>query len=77
MIAAIYARKSTAQDVGEGAKSVTRQVDKAKRFASQQGWLMDERYVFVDDGISGAETTLLSARARMIAANWRARWPRI
>ena len=67
MIVAIYARKSTAQEVGEDAKSVTRQVENAKRFALQQGWSLDERYIFVDDGISGAETERLAARARMIA----------
>ena len=40
MIAAIYARKSTEQNVSDDAKSVTRQVDNAKgvrRFARLDG----------------------------------------
>lgn len=56
MIAAIYARKSTEQ-IGrsEELKSVTRQKDLARAFAAAQGWSVEERYVFEDDGISGAE----------------------
>ena len=38
MIAAIYARKSTAQDdVADEAKSVTRQVDGARAFIADEG----------------------------------------
>lgn len=56
MIAAIYARKSTSQDgVAEDAKSVTRQVDHARAYAARQGWTVDERHIYIDDGISGAE----------------------
>jgi site-specific DNA recombinase len=56
MIAAIYARKSTEQNgVAENAKSVTRQVENARAYAVAQGWTVDGRFVFVDDGISGAE----------------------
>ena len=54
MIAAIYARKSTAQDVAEDAKSVTRQVEGARAFIAARGWTLDERNIFVDDGVSGA-----------------------
>jgi site-specific DNA recombinase len=54
MIAAIYARKSTAQDgVADAERSVTRQEDLARAYASRQGWTV--RHVFVDDGVSGAE----------------------
>jgi len=55
MIAAIYARKSTEQHVSDDAKSVTRQIDNAKAFAASKGWTVDDRYVFIDDGVSGAE----------------------
>ena len=56
VIAAIYARKSTSQaGVAEEEKSVTRQVEQGKAYASRKGWIVDERYIFVDDGISGAE----------------------
>src|SRR3970040_1283943 len=48
-IAAIYARKSTDQNVAEDAKSVTRQVDNAKAFAHEKGWSVDDRFIFIDD----------------------------
>jgi DNA invertase Pin-like site-specific DNA recombinase len=55
MIAAIYARKSTAQDdVADEAKSVTRQVDGARAFIAAKGWTLDEQHIFIDDGVSGA-----------------------
>jgi site-specific DNA recombinase len=56
MMTAIYARKSTEQPgVSEAEKSVGRQIDNAKAYAARQGWLVSDEYVFVDDGISGAE----------------------
>lgn len=56
MITAIYARKSTEQTgVIEEEKSVTRQIDHAKVYAERKGWKVAEEYIFVDDGISGAE----------------------
>src|SRR5215472_8039289 len=55
-VAAIYARKSTAQKgVTDEQKSVTRQVEQARAFAQAMGWRTDDRYVFVDDGVSGTE----------------------
>ena len=56
MIAAIYARKSTEQT---NAQSVTRQVENARVFADAHGWTVDERFIFIDDGVSGAETLKL------------------
>ena len=56
MIAAIYARKSTDQNgVSDEEKSVTRQIEHAKAYATKKGWAVAEDYVYVDDGISGAE----------------------
>src|SRR5947209_5991557 len=55
MIAAIYARKSTDQQVADESKSVTRQVEHAMAYAASNGWTIDERFIFSDDGISGAE----------------------
>ena len=56
MIAAIYARKSTDQSgVADDQKSVSRQVDHATQYAVRKGWTVDPAFVFVDDGISGAE----------------------
>lgn len=66
MIAAIYARKSTEQNVSEDAKSVTRQIEHARAFGEEKGWTILEEYV--DDGVSGALATKLTGRARMLAA---------
>ena len=66
MIAAVYARKSTEQNVSDDAKSVTRQMEHARAFAAEHGWPILEEYV--DDGVSGALATKLLGRARMIAA---------
>jgi len=56
MIAAVYARKSTDEPgKSDDAKSVARQVQRAKDFASKRGWRVDDRYVFTDDAVSGAE----------------------
>jgi site-specific DNA recombinase len=54
--AAIYARKSTEQTgVADEQKSVARQVEHARQYATVKGWTVDESAIFVDDGISGAE----------------------
>ncbi len=56
IIAAIYARKSTDQaGISEDSRSVTRQVEHAKLYATRKGWVVDDGHVYVDDGISGAE----------------------
>jgi DNA invertase Pin-like site-specific DNA recombinase len=56
MIAAIYARKSTDQNgIANDEKSVTRQIEHAKAYAAQNGWAVYDEYLYVDDGISGAE----------------------
>ncbi len=54
--AGCYARKSTDEgDKAADAKSCARQVARAKEYAATRGWRFDERYVFADDGVSGAE----------------------
>ncbi len=55
MIAAIYARKSTDQNVADEEKSVTRQVECARAYATSKGWAVTDAHVYIDDGISGAE----------------------
>jgi DNA invertase Pin-like site-specific DNA recombinase len=55
MIVAMYARKSTGQNAADEEKSVTRQVERARAYATAKGWTVDEAHVHVDDGISGAE----------------------
>ena len=55
MIAAVYARKSTDQNLPDVEKSVTRQVEHATAYAQRKGWAVDPAHVYQDDGISGAE----------------------
>jgi site-specific DNA recombinase len=56
MIAAVYARKSTEQNgIPDDQKSVTRQIEHARRYAERKGWTVADEQVYVDDGISGAE----------------------
>ena len=55
MIAAIYARKSTDQNLPDEEKSVTRQVERARTYAACKGWTVADAHVYADDGISGAE----------------------
>jgi site-specific DNA recombinase len=54
VIAAVYARKSTVENVSDDAKSTTRQIELASRFATAHGWTVDERFIFRDDAVSGA-----------------------
>jgi hypothetical protein len=50
------ARKSTEQTgVADDQKAVARQIDHARQYAERKGWTVDDQYIFVDDGISGAE----------------------
>lgn len=56
MVAGVYARKSTDEPgKDQDAKSVTRQIERAREYAAKRGWAFDDRLVFSDEGISGAE----------------------
>ena len=56
MIAAIYARKSTEQLGVDGEeKSVARQIEQARSYATRKGWSVADHHIYSDDGISGAE----------------------
>jgi DNA invertase Pin-like site-specific DNA recombinase len=68
MIAAIYARRSNEQHVSDDAKSITRQVTRAREMAAKEGWECPDRYVFVDDGITGFESVLRPGLQRLLAA---------
>src|SRR5436190_4050013 len=69
MIAAIYARKSTQQsDVADEAKSVPRQVERARAYAAKKGWTVSEDCIYEDDGISGAEFSNRPGLVRLISA---------
>src|SRR5713226_9324185 len=56
LLAAIYVRKSTDQvGVSDEQRSVTRQIEHARHYAAQHGWIVHEASIYVDDGVSGAE----------------------
>ena len=56
LVAAILTRKSTEQvGVTDEQRSVTRQVEHARAYALAHGWVVRDDFIFVDDGISGAE----------------------
>jgi len=57
MIAANYARKSTDQNIADEEKSVTRQVESARAYASRTGWTVADEYVYVDDGCPGPSSS--------------------
>jgi DNA invertase Pin-like site-specific DNA recombinase len=67
VIAAIYARKSTEQHVADDQKSVARQIAHAREYATRNGWVVDDAYVFADDGISGAEFTARPGYQQLLA----------
>jgi site-specific DNA recombinase len=69
MIAAIYARKSNAQNgVADEASGVSRQVGAARAFAARRGWTVDETHVYTDDAVSGAEFAKRRGLVRLLGA---------
>ena len=68
-VAAIYSRKSTDQTgVADDQRSVTRQVEHAKDYATMKAWRVDDQFVYVDDNVSGAEFANRPGFVRMMAA---------
>ena len=56
MIAWAYTRKSNDEgDKDPDAKSVERQAKRAREYAARKGWRFDDRHVYTDDAVSGAE----------------------
>lgn len=68
LVAAVYARKSTLQDVSEDQKSVERQIENCRVFAAAKGWTVPKALVFSDDAVGGAETKRLVNRKRVLDA---------
>ena len=67
MIAATYARKSTSQaGRDDDDKSVARQIDNARAFATTKGWTVNDAHVYFDDAVSGAETNKLHAKQTLL-----------
>ncbi len=68
MKAVIYARKSTLQRGDEETKSIARQIADARAFAVRLGVpSIDDRCVYADDAVLGADVKNLRARAKLIA----------
>jgi DNA invertase Pin-like site-specific DNA recombinase len=65
--AAIYARKSTVQNVSDEEKSITRQVERARAYAARKGWTVADEHVFSDDGVSGGEFIKRPGLVRLIS----------
>ena len=68
MIAAIYARKSTDQNIADDEKFVARQVARAREYAERKGWTVADAQIYVDDGISGAEFVRREGYLRLMNA---------
>jgi len=69
VIAAVYCRKSTEQrGIADEAKSIGRQIERGRAFAASKGWTVEDRFVFVDDAISGAEFTNRPGLQSLLAA---------
>src|SRR5689334_20741935 len=76
MKAAIYARKSTAQEgKADEAKSVPIQIADARAFIASKGWTLDEDHIYSDDKISGAEFAARPGFQRLMAAALRPKPP--
>jgi site-specific DNA recombinase len=74
MRAAIYVRKSTAQDnVPEDARSVVHQDKRCRAFIAQQGWTFLDANVYVDHAVSGAVFDRPGLRCLMDAVERRPR----
>ena len=65
---ALYCRKSNEDEASDEFKSVARQVEHGREYATQKGWLVDEALIFVDDGISGFEFKRRPGLVRLLNA---------
>ena len=66
--AAVYARKSTEQNVADEEKSVTRQIELAGACAKTHGFEAPPEHIYVDDAISGAEFDRRPGLVRLLNA---------
>src|SRR5262245_4133383 len=69
MKAALYARKSTVESgVSDEARSVVRQIEHGRAYATQKGWSVSEEHIFTDDAVSGAEFERRPGFTRLMAS---------
>src|SRR5882672_8493368 len=66
--AAVYARKSTEQNVADEEKSVTRQIELAVACAKTRGFEVPSEHIYGDDAISGAEFDRRPGLVRLLNA---------
>jgi DNA invertase Pin-like site-specific DNA recombinase len=67
-LAAIYARRSTEQNVADEEKSVTRQIELALACAKKHGFEVPQEHLYVDGAISGAEFDRRPGLVRLLNA---------
>ncbi len=65
---AVYARKSTEQNVADPEKSVTRQIELAIACAKTRGFDVPPQHIYVDEAISGAEFDRRPGLVRLLNA---------
>ena len=68
MIGALHCRKSNDQHVTDEQKSVARQIEHGRAYAPRHGWTVPDAFVFVDDGVSGAEFAARPGFVRLMNA---------
>src|SRR2546428_8793268 len=68
LTAAVYARKSTEQNLADEEKSVTRQIELAVACAKTHGFEVAPEHIYVDDAISGAEFDRRPGLVRLLNA---------
>ncbi len=68
---ALYIRVSTDRQVAEGF-SLDAQVGRLRAFCDAHEWLIDDEHIYVDEGITGKNTTRPAFQRMMLAAEQRA-----
>ncbi len=75
-VAAIYARKSNKEThATREVLSTTRQIEQARAYAARKGWAVDERHIYRDEAITGAEFVKRRQFTRLLAAVYEAKTP--
>src|SRR5713101_1430116 len=68
-VAAIYARKSNKEThATREVLSTTRQIEQARAYAARKGWAVDERHIYRDEAITGAQFVKRQQFTRLLAA---------
>ena len=65
---ALYCRKSNEDDASTEFKSVVRQIERGRDYATRKGWVVDDSLIFSDDGVSGFEFARRPGLMRLLNA---------